>query len=540
VKNFDWILIDTQTSGSKRPIHVIELAAQKMQGWERNGDPFRRLMNHKLLIPVEESSMHGYTQSVLERDGDPPDEAYRDFEGYVEGKPIVAYDLAHQWGQVLVPEWERLGIPQIGVPGFCAYLLAQRLLDPVPAGSCKLQTLRDYYRLPGHGDCSAMGGVDTVIDLMQQVLRLIAEERSLDDGEALTNYTKSEWYPSRLPFGKYKGRPFLDADADAGVRSWLLWLAESSNPKSARMGRWYIEQLASGAVGNETLAGAVTSETPEKGVSGLVSFKHPGVDYYQRMVEQARIRLADLELEYSIDKAKVDSVRSRLFESLRSAYQERDRLWLLIQYRNAYIDALLDEGEGAAEETVCDYEQASAEQDKGYDSTASALEGKREINEEESVKLKKLWKELVRMYHPDQYEQDPVKKQTYELLTQAINGARDRGDIKLLELIAKDPQAFILSQGWAPISLEDSDVEGELRSLYEVLQIQILEAIELLEELRSSPDFRLFQLAEVDETAIDRAILSQKKELEKNQEELKAQAEKLAAEIEELTGKVPF
>jgi len=26
--------------------------------------------------------------------------------------------------------------------------LAQRLLDPVPAGNCKLQTLRQYYRLP--------------------------------------------------------------------------------------------------------------------------------------------------------------------------------------------------------------------------------------------------------------------------------------------------------------------------------------------------------------------------------------------------------
>jgi len=40
------------------------------------------------------------------------------------------------------------------------------------------------------------------------------------------------------------------------------------------------------------------------------------------------------------------------------------------------------------------------------------------------------------MFHPDLYEQNPEKRKTYELLTQAINEARDRGDIELLETIA--------------------------------------------------------------------------------------------------------
>ena len=43
---------------------------------------------------------------------------------------------------------------------------------------------------------------------------------------------------------------------------------------------------------------------------------------------------------------------------------------------------------------------------------------------------------------------------TANSLTQAINKARDRGDIELLERIAKDPQAFILKQGWASVSLD--------------------------------------------------------------------------------------
>ena len=82
------------------------------------------------------------------------------------------------------------------------------------------------------------------------------------------------------------------------------------------------------------------------------------------------------------------------------------------------------------------------------------------------------------MFHPDLHEHDPEKRKTYELLTQAINEARDCGDIELLELIAKDPQAFILKQGWASVSLDVSRGLMELRSLYEHLQARILEMIE--------------------------------------------------------------
>jgi hypothetical protein len=64
-----------------------------------------------------------------------------------------------------------------------------------------------------------------------------------------------------------------------------------------------------------------------------VVFRHPGLEHYQRLIEAARSRLADLELDYGVEKSKVDSVRSRLFGALRPYYQERDRLRLLIQYR---------------------------------------------------------------------------------------------------------------------------------------------------------------------------------------------------------------
>jgi hypothetical protein len=41
----DWVLIDTETTGFVPPIIVVELAAQRMRGWEPQGAPFRRLLN---------------------------------------------------------------------------------------------------------------------------------------------------------------------------------------------------------------------------------------------------------------------------------------------------------------------------------------------------------------------------------------------------------------------------------------------------------------------------------------------------------------
>jgi DNA polymerase III epsilon subunit-like protein len=534
-----WILIDTETTGFTKPIYTVELAAQRMRGWERDGKPFRFLLNHGCQIPAEVSRVHGYTREILERDGSAPDVVYREFAAYVSGLPVSAYNTAYDWDQVLEPEWRRLGLEPCGVRGFCSLQLAQRILDPVPAGNCKLQTLRQYYRLAERGAHTALGDVETVIDLMQQVLRPLAEKRGLDTWGKLMGFLKGEWYPSRLAFGKYKGRLYQEADKDRELRGWLEWLAESTNEKSSQMGRWYLTQLRNGGgLGDAILLDvAVSAEAAE---CGLVIYRDLGLEHYQRLIELARNRLADLELDYGVERAKVDSVRSRLFVTLRPYYQRRDRLRLLVQYRKAFIDRLLSEGEDAAAESEEDFQRETAEKDREYDSTAAALEGKRELNDDEAEKLKQLWKKLVRMFHPDLFGDDPEIQKTYVLLTQAINDARDRGDMALLETIAMNPQAFILKQGWASVSLDGASGLMELRALYEHLQAKILEMIEMLDDLRSSADFALFEYAEQDGGVLDQVAAAQRAELEQEIETLNAEAERRAKELEELTGEVPF
>lgn len=176
----DWIILDTETTGFAAPIFVVEVGAQRMRGWEPMGQPFRRLLNQNRDIPPEASRVHGYTREILERDGEPAAFVYEELRRYVGELPLVAYNLDYDLTQVLVPEWKRLGIAPMGAGGLCALRLAQRLLDPVPAGNCKLQTLRQYYRLPERGAHTALGDVQTVVDLFSQVLRPIAEQRGLE------------------------------------------------------------------------------------------------------------------------------------------------------------------------------------------------------------------------------------------------------------------------------------------------------------------------------------------------------------------------
>ena len=176
--------------------------------------------------------------------------------------------------------------------------LAQRLLDPVPAGNCKLQTLRQYYRLPERGAHTALGDVLTVVDLFGHVLRPIAGQRGLETWEAIAAYAGEEWYPSRIAFGKHKGRSVWEARENRELREWLEWLARSSNARSARMGRWYLRQLETAepeAAGVATWGTGEASGEPDafapQGAAVVVD-EHPELPRLRVLVDAARARFA--------------------------------------------------------------------------------------------------------------------------------------------------------------------------------------------------------------------------------------------------------
>ncbi len=549
MKDTLWILLDTETTGLNAPIFTVELAAQRMGGWQPEGEPFRMLLNQNEDIPPAASRVHGYTREILERDGEPAQQVYRAFADYVGDLPLVAFNLEYDLTQVLEPEWRRLGIAPIGTPGFCALRLAQRLLDPVPAGNCKLQTLRQYYRLPERGAHTALGDVQTVVDLFAQVLRPIAEHRGLDAWEKLVAYADEEWFPSRIAFGKHKGRLIQEARTDAELRRWVEWLAGSTNSRSAAMGRWYLSQLAQEPVKAEEVAvlstcevacvGKVTPVSPAPGLAGLVIYVNPKLERLRELVAGARARLAELEVGFAKEKSHVDAMQAVLFRHLCGHYQRRDRLLLIVDYRKKFLDLLLRGGEEEASQAEESYAEAKAQLDGDYEETAAAVARQKELTAPEEEELGRLWKKLVKLYHPDRFAHEPDKQATYEKLTSAINHAKDTGDIVTLREIADDPHGFILRKGWASLDFADGVELMQLRRLHETLELEIISLIESLNRLKESADYELCRLSEKEPGLLDKLAKERAELLVKESAELEAKAARLAEEIGELTGQVP-
>ena len=527
-----WILLDTETSGIREPVFVVELAAQRMRGWEPVGEPFRRLLNHNADMSPEASRVNGYTREILERDGDPPLDVYADFAEYVGGLPLVSYNLKYDLDNVLQPEWSRLGIAPIGQRGFCALELTQRLLDP--AGNHKLQTLRQYYRLPARGAHTALGDVETVVDLMQQVLRSLAEQRGLSTWEEIVDFAAATWYPSRIAFGKYKGRDYHEATNDPDLHGWLKWLAQANNQRSAAMGRWYLDQLKSGRSFAESqfpITGAPASDSSE-----VVVYRAAERATLSSLVESARERLADLEAQYTQEHHAVEVVRSQLFEKLRPFYQKRDELMLKVSYRRKYLDSLLVGGEEEGEEVKKEYEQAQADTNQEYEETAAQIGQNQPLSDEEEHELKRLWKKLVRLYHPDRYAHDTEKQELYTRLTSEINRARDKGDIHLLREIAEDLDGFLAREGLVGLNLDDDSDLTKLRTLYDSLQARIMELLETLDELRKSSDYELYLMTREEPGLLQKIADAQASDIATEITELETGAAKLAEEIESLTG----
>ncbi len=542
----DWVLIDVETAGLSSPV-VVELAAQRMRGWSPQGPAWRRLLNHGPDMNQERSRVHGLSRALIERDGEAPTQVYREWADYIDGLPLVAFDLPQALHRALQPEWVRLGISPIGTEGFCALRLAQRLLDPVPVVSGKLQTLRQYYRLPERTPASALGEVETGVDLLGTVLQPLAMRRGLHTWQAVCEHAQAAWYPSRLAFGEFKGRHFREALSDPALRAWLAWLAGSSSPRSASMGRWYLAQLSEPApdvdealAQVETPAGRGAQGEPvaaDPVQAGVLVFVKPEVEELKALIASARVRLADLEARYTQERHDVDVTQARLFGLLRPHYQQRDRLRLLVSYRRQYLDALVYDGEEAAEAVAQQCDEAWRQSDAEYEQVAFEAAEQRALPEDEARELKSLWRKLVRLFHPDRFAHDASKLAIFQQLTSEINRARDSGDVQRLREIAQDPNAFLLKQGWGHLDFSDSIEAASLRKLFETLQLQIVLVLDALNELRRDARYELHQLSQEREGYLQEVARTHVQALDEEIAALAAESGALSDEIEMLTGR---
>lgn len=172
--NKRWVIVDTETDGLFEPIHVVEIAAQAMVGWEPSGPPFQVFLNHGIRIPPEATAIHGYTREFLARHGQDPVRAHGQFEAYAQGAPLVCHNLSYDWNRALVPEWGRLGLRPVGARGFCTMLLSRRTIHET--ARCNLDNLKHHFGIPSGRSHQAANDVETVARLFCGVMapRLMA------------------------------------------------------------------------------------------------------------------------------------------------------------------------------------------------------------------------------------------------------------------------------------------------------------------------------------------------------------------------------
>lgn len=183
-----WLILDTETDGLRDPIHVVELSAQLMDGWNPVGNPFHMLLNHDVPIPAAAFAIHGYSREYLQENGQDPREVYSEFRKYAQDFPIVAHNLAYDWSRCLIPEWNRLTIEPIGQKGFCTLMLARRLAPEVE--NYKLDTLKAAFNLTRNQGHRAKNDVFTLVELFQGAFRDRLESAGLDTFNSICDFSR--------------------------------------------------------------------------------------------------------------------------------------------------------------------------------------------------------------------------------------------------------------------------------------------------------------------------------------------------------------
>lgn len=188
MKNEEWIIVDTETDGLWEPIHVVEIAAQRMKGWQPLGKPFQVYLNHNVRMPPAATAVHGYTREFLAEHGIPPRQAHSMFGDYIEDLPVAAHNLSFDWNRALIPEWRRLRIPPSGTRGFCTMTLCRRVIHEVP--NHKLETLKRYFQIRSGRSHQALADVETVVKLFTSFIGPRLEPLGLTSLKELARFSK--------------------------------------------------------------------------------------------------------------------------------------------------------------------------------------------------------------------------------------------------------------------------------------------------------------------------------------------------------------
>ena len=242
----------------------------------------------------------------------------------------------------------------------------------------------------------------------------------------------------------------------------------------------------------------------DRSIIRLADHHEEEIPHLELLVALARDRLADLLAEHGAMRVKVERVLAVAFEELGALRERQELLESRLNLLRWRLKGLVAGDPAIEKEFEEKWEKSEEDVSRRYREARLGLEEKKKEEPEgdRAERLRKVWKKLVRLYHPDKHHNDPDKRETYESLMAVINRAKEDGDLETLEKIAKDPEAFARGQGWDLGGFnEDSrsrrdgpDRARELRELLASLNEEILKVEVEINELRASDDYALYEL----------------------------------------------
>ncbi|NBV79973.1 MAG: 3'-5' exonuclease [Verrucomicrobia bacterium] len=186
----EWTLIDTETTGLFAPIHVVEVAAVRMRGWEPTGETFQTFLDHDIEIPHVAEAVHGYDRAFLRRHGRAPREAHRAFRAFLGDRPICAHNLSYDLDRCLLPEWTRLQVGTDHARGFCTVKLARRTLSELKFHGMGLLTKK--YGLTRAKAHAALADAQATAELVTKVFAPRLRGTAFEDFAELVRFSEMD------------------------------------------------------------------------------------------------------------------------------------------------------------------------------------------------------------------------------------------------------------------------------------------------------------------------------------------------------------
>ena len=234
------------------------------------------------------------------------------------------------------------------------------------------------------------------------------------------------------------------------------------------------------------------------------------IEKLKKKIREAREQLTNLMVEVFELRAKVREVLEAVTERVGELGKKKE---LLINKVNFLRKRLASSVMDMREEDEKIWRQTEEKINREYSEVFEKIKKNREFRDNENPKkkksrLKKVWMELVKIFHPDKHMDKEKDREAYEEMMVTVNQAKKEGNLEELEAIAKNPEKFLKEAGKKVKSSESKtldhsgdnstksarDEEKELLMTLDILLEDIKKIRGEEKKLKKSADLTLWEM----------------------------------------------